>query len=109
MPVSAETRFCLMRALVPSSSWLKRTSFGDTAENSFTGTFTSPKLMAPLQIARGMSLFSHHVARVLVLAQTFERWVAQYAVVRPLGELDFAGELGLYPDRARDTRRALEG
>src|SRR5260370_23183729 len=97
MPVSAETRFCLMRALVPSSSWLKRTSFGDTAENSFTGTFTSPKLMAPLQIARGMVLFSHYLVRVLVFAQALERRVAQHAVVRPLGELDFADDFGLAP------------
>jgi hypothetical protein len=33
---------------------LKRTSFCDTALNSFTGTFTSPKLTDPLQIALGM-------------------------------------------------------
>src|SRR5438067_12079073 len=115
MPVSAETRFCLMRALVPSSSWLKRTSFGDTAENSFTGTFTSPKLMAPLQIARGMFLFSHWLRRLphdvtcrLVLAQPLERRVAQHAVVGPFGELDLGDELWFDPDCARNARRAHE-
>jgi hypothetical protein len=30
---------------------------GEVAEYILTGTFTSPKLIAPLQIARGMSLF----------------------------------------------------
>src|SRR5205823_10119400 len=97
-----------MRELVRPSIWWKRTSLGDTAENSFTGTFTSPKLMAPLQIARGMFLFSHHGARVLVFAQTLERRVAQHTVVGPLGELDFANELRLDPHRAGDSRRALE-
>src|ERR1041384_742828 len=42
-----------MRAPVPSSSWWNLTSFGDVAENSFTGTLTSPKLIAPVQIERG--------------------------------------------------------
>jgi hypothetical protein len=32
----------------------KRKSFGDVAEKSFTGTLTSPKLMEPLQIGRGI-------------------------------------------------------
>src|SRR5215468_1459635 len=42
-----------MRAPVPSSSWLKRTSFERTADTSFTGTVTRPKLMLPLQIVLG--------------------------------------------------------
>ena len=32
-----------------------RTSLGEVAENSFTGTFTRPKLIDPLQIGRGMA------------------------------------------------------
>jgi hypothetical protein len=32
---------------------LNRTSFERTAETSFTGTVTSPKLMLPLQMALG--------------------------------------------------------
>ena len=43
-----------MRDPSDACSWLKRTSFFDTALKSFTGTLTSPKLMAPFQIARGI-------------------------------------------------------
>src|SRR3954454_10808729 len=32
----------------------KRISFGEVAENSFTGTLTRPKLTEPLQMGRGM-------------------------------------------------------
>src|ERR671935_1544458 len=42
-----------MRAPVPSSSWLNRTSFERTADTSFTGTVTRPKLMFPLQMVLG--------------------------------------------------------
>jgi hypothetical protein len=35
-------------------SWWKRTSFGDVAVTSLTGTFTRPKLIEPLHIALGM-------------------------------------------------------
>src|SRR5689334_6860635 len=42
-----------MRAPSGSWSWLNRTSFLRTAVKSLTGTFTSPKLMAPLQIDLG--------------------------------------------------------
>src|SRR5918999_1658454 len=52
-PLASETRRYRMRAPVPSSSWLKRTSFERTAETSFTGTVTSPKEMFPLQMALG--------------------------------------------------------
>jgi hypothetical protein len=37
---------------------LKRTVFFDTALYSFTGTFTSPKLIAPLQIDLGIRSLS---------------------------------------------------
>jgi hypothetical protein len=43
-----------MRSLVPSWNWLKCSSFSEMAEYTFTGTFTSPKLMEPVQIALGM-------------------------------------------------------
>src|SRR5579859_4910671 len=60
-PVEASTRFCLMRAPVLAESWWKRTALGEVAVYSFTGTLTSPKLIAPDQIARAMSgLYSEH-------------------------------------------------
>ena len=43
-----------MRRPVSASSWLKRTVFRETGEQSFTGTLTSPKVMAPLHIDRAM-------------------------------------------------------
>ena len=44
----------------------KRTSLGEVAENSFTGTFTSPKLIDPLQIGRGMKApFLWKIGRML--------------------------------------------
>jgi hypothetical protein len=43
-----------MRAPVLAESWLKRTVFGCVAVYSFTGTLTSPKLIAPDQIARAI-------------------------------------------------------
>src|SRR5690349_45672 len=91
-----------MRAPVPSSSWLNRTSLGETALNSFTGTLTSPKLMAPLQIALGMGLASHlsrHVSRVLVVALTLVGRVAKDSHPRPLGEGHLDHDLRLDPDR----------
>src|SRR5258708_6659850 len=47
-----------MRAPVPSSSWLKLTSLLFVAPTSFTGTWTSPKLIAPVQIVLGIGLHS---------------------------------------------------
>src|SRR5438445_1862728 len=46
-----------MRAPSASCSWWKRTSFGDWAVVSLTGTLTNPKLTDPLQMARGMRTF----------------------------------------------------
>ena len=43
-----------MRAPVLADSWWKRTVFGEVALYSLTGTLTSPKLIAPLQIARAI-------------------------------------------------------
>src|SRR5436305_11848548 len=91
-----------MRAPVPSSSWLNRTSLGETALNSFTGTLTSPKLMAPLQIALGIGLVSHlsrHVPRVDVGALALVGGAPEDTDARPLGELDFHDDLGLHPHR----------
>jgi hypothetical protein len=42
-----------MRAPVPSSSWLKLTSFERAADVMRTGTETSPKLIDPLHTALG--------------------------------------------------------
>src|SRR5438309_3787669 len=81
-----------MRALVPASSWLKRTSFGDTAPTSFTGTLTSPKLIAPLQMGRGTATSLRLGSR---FSQPLEDRVAQRAILGPLGELDLAHEDGL--------------
>src|SRR5258708_14607304 len=47
-----------MRAPVPSSSWLKVTSLLFVGPTSFTGTWTSPKLIAPVQIELGIGLHS---------------------------------------------------
>src|SRR4051795_10045528 len=44
-----------MRELSALSSWWKRTVFLRAALYSFTGMFTRPKLIAPLQIARAMA------------------------------------------------------
>src|SRR5215213_2568754 len=46
-----------MRTPSFACSWWKRTVFGDVALYSLIGTLTSPKLIAPLQIARGMGRF----------------------------------------------------
>src|SRR3974390_214155 len=42
-----------MRAPVPASSWLNRTSSARVADTRRTGTVTRPKLMDPVQIALG--------------------------------------------------------
>src|SRR5438552_5796298 len=47
-----------MRAPVPSSSWLKLTSLLLVAPTSFTGTWTRPKLIAPVQIELGIDFHS---------------------------------------------------
>src|SRR5438270_5376065 len=114
-PVSAETRFWRTRALDLASSWWKRTSLGDTALTSLTGTFTSPKLMAPPQmdlgiapVSRALSLlllrsfFPDNGPGVLVFPQALERGLAESAVARPFTELDLADQLGL------DERGVLE-
>src|SRR6185503_4891407 len=53
-PVCESVRFCAIRWPVFPLSWWNRTVFLLTAEYSFTGTFTSPKEIAPLHIERGM-------------------------------------------------------
>src|SRR5256885_17223658 len=70
-----------MRAPAPSSSWLNRTSLGDTALNSFTGTLTSPKLMAPLQMALGMSVARRAHSRGVLTARDAPGCVLLLAVV----------------------------
>src|SRR4051812_37666528 len=106
-----------MRAPVPSSSWLNRTSLGDTALNSFTGTLTSPKLMAPLQMALGIFLcshsrrwhFPHDFPWVPVVALALVGRMAQDPDARPLGELDLHHDLRLYPDRLPGHRPRWRG
>jgi hypothetical protein len=46
-----------------SWSWWNLTVLRETALYTFTGTLTSPKLIAPLQIARGIQLFLRSTAR----------------------------------------------
>jgi hypothetical protein len=58
------TRFWRIGTPSSSCSWWNRTVFRETAGYSFTGTLTSPKLIAPLQIARGTGqLFLRSTAR----------------------------------------------
>ena len=51
--------------VVGACSWLKRTSWDDTAVASFTGTFTRPKLIEPLQMARGMCAILRAMSRTV--------------------------------------------
>jgi hypothetical protein len=57
--------------LVLADSWWNRTDFGEVAEYSFTGTLTSPKLIAPLQIARGIDLFYPQSVRLTMAGRRF--------------------------------------
>src|SRR5687768_16925754 len=43
-----------MRSPLSGSNWWKPTERSSVAVNSFTGTFTKPKLMLPVQMARGI-------------------------------------------------------
>src|SRR5690242_21939150 len=53
-----------MRAPVLLESWWKRTDLGEVALYSLTGTLTSPKLIAPDQIARAIrALYSERAVR----------------------------------------------
>src|ERR1700748_2963830 len=62
--VVGSTRFCRMRAPVLLESWWKRTDLGEVALYSLTGTLTSPKLIAPDQIARAIqALYSERAVR----------------------------------------------
>src|SRR5215471_19691762 len=53
-PSAADTLRYWTREPVRVSIWLKLTDLRDTAVNSLIGMLTSPKLMAPLHMARGM-------------------------------------------------------
>src|SRR4051812_15095026 len=55
-PSTLQTRFWWMRPPSLSCTRWKRTSFGEVAENSFTGTDTRPKLTEPLQMGRAIAL-----------------------------------------------------
>src|SRR3954447_24595918 len=99
-PVATETRFCLMRDLDLPSSWWKRTSLEDVALNTFTGTFTSPKLMAPLQMGLGTSRW--YVGRSLLVHWVVVHWVVVHwvAVHRWL----FSSATGREGDRHAQSR-----
>src|SRR5881398_3308487 len=62
-----------MRTPVLLESWWKRTVFGEVAEYSLTGTLTSPKLIAPDQIARAIYIFVYPMPRA---GQSAERVLA---------------------------------
>src|SRR5947199_7595886 len=62
-----------MRTPVLLESWWKRTVFGEVAEYSLTGTLTSPKLIAPDQIARAIYIFVYPMPRA---RQSAERVLA---------------------------------
>ncbi len=62
-PVEGSTRFWRIRAPVLADSWWKRTVLGEVALYSLTGTLTRPKLIAPLQIARGIYVFVYPYPR----------------------------------------------
>ena len=63
-PVDGSTRFWRMRAPVLLESWWKRTVLGEVALYSLTGTLTSPKLIAPDQIARAIAEFVYRTRPV---------------------------------------------
>src|SRR5581483_913773 len=80
--VVGSTRFWRIRAPVLLESWLKRTVLGEVALYSFTGTLTSPKLIAPDQIARAISVGLYTAARP---AATNASALARSASVRVSG------------------------
>src|SRR5713226_1029906 len=73
---------------------------------SFTGTLTSPKLMAPLQMGRGTATSLRLGSR---FSQSLEDWVTQGALLGPLGELDVADEEGFDEVEVGPARRVHEG
>src|SRR5918999_4510119 len=96
-PDSGLIRCWRMRWPDSASSWWKRTVLRETALYSFTGMLTSPKLIAPLQIALGMpsnllgsarlAFLAHAFLRVHVVAQPLERGRAHRAALGPLAQL----------------------
>src|ERR1044072_2862357 len=77
-----------MRTPVSLLSWWKRTDLRDTAEYSLTGTVTSPKEMAPVQIDLGMDagyLRGRHSPAGRTLRCTRRRQVAQIVCGPPGG------------------------
>src|SRR5437588_8407702 len=60
-PSRLQTRLLWILPPSLSCSMLNRTSLGEVAENSFTGTLTNPKEIDPLQI--GLGIRSGHLAR----------------------------------------------
>src|SRR4051794_37525817 len=108
-PVLGSTRFCWIRVPVLPLSWWNRTVLRETAEYSLTGTFTSPKEIAPLQIDRGIDVLSYPGVRA-INARTPDcgEWAALRALRGEPGGLGdrielLLGELELdRPQRVRD-------
>src|ERR1051326_2886179 len=101
-----------MRPPSRSCSMWKRTSLWRTAVTTFTGTFTRPKLIEPLQMALAAMisrLLPHDLVRVLVVAQPLEHGVAQAPVGRPLGELHLADRARRDEDRPALVDGPVEG
>jgi hypothetical protein len=79
LPSAADTFWYLMRLPVRLSIWLKWTVFRLTAEKSFTGTVTRPKLIEPLQMGLGMNGVFPRTAAVKSGLYSKPRSVAQRA------------------------------
>src|SRR5512134_3171251 len=84
LPSAADTFWYLMRLPVRLSIWLKWTVLRLTAEKSFTGTLTSPKLIEPLQMGLGM----------VTVFPNFEELKSVTACVRSGGEDGSGDEVG---------------
>src|SRR5438477_459374 len=95
-----------MRAPVPASSWLKRTSFGDTAPTSFTGTLPSPKLIAPLQMGRGAAVGAHSDHRLTVQPALALRPMARVSP-SPASLVEALGTNSLMPAHVADRESGV--
>jgi len=101
--VLGSTRFWAIRTPVFAFSWLKRTVLRSTAVNSFTGTLTSPKLIAPVQMGRGTSVIIPTVGlRASVAAGILLTALPAMAAASPIlyssNRCDQAGDKGFFPN-----------
>ncbi|MNG36150.1 hypothetical protein D3C84_1230900 [compost metagenome] len=63
LPLTLFTRLYPTGSMLRLSSQSKSTPWDDVADTSATGICTSPKLIAPFQIARAMVVFSQVMIR----------------------------------------------